>query len=642
MTNNIMSETPSLPHRLLVVDDIAQNRAMLKRFFDRRGFEVVEVENGPAALALIAQQSFDAVLLDVVMPGLNGFEVLKQIRATHSASALPVIMVTAKIEGEDVALALELGANDYITKPIDFRVASARLQSQLARLKAERALVQHLEKLKSTNLQLEHEIAERQQSEAIVRHMAQHDSLTGIANRVQFRDQLNQALSRIGDQGGKVALLFVDLDQFKLINDTLGHRIGDALLVAVGQRLKHSTRDCDLVARLGGDEFAIFLQIKGRVEEAGTLADRVTEAVAQPFQIEGHELLVSCSIGIACAPDDGKDPDALLASADLALYRAKADGRGRHQFFEPEMNARARARRLLEGDLREALQNGQFELHYQPFFNLSIGAITGFEALVRWNHPERGMIPPLEFISVAEETGLIVPLGRWVLREACREAKRWPAQIKVAVNLSPVQFRTATVLVDVMDALSHAALEPERLELEITETVLLDDDKKTLQALHELRGMGVRICMDDFGTGYSSLSYLRMFPFDKIKIDRSFVGDLPRDRYSKAIIRAIIDLAGSIGMVTTVEGVETEEQLAYLRAEDCTEVQGYLISRPRPAKNALAILAGLEIGAEHTKTQLGLQSETGRSRQRSLAVWVGRAWRSSTGQKRQSLSSTRF
>jgi diguanylate cyclase (GGDEF)-like protein len=587
----IMNE-PSSPPRILIVDDIAQNRALLKRFFERRGFEVAEAEDGSAALALVGRQPFDAVLLDVVMPGMNGFDVLKRIRATHSASVLPVIMVTAKVEGEDVALALELGANDYITKPVDFRVAAARVQSQLARLKAERCLVHNLEKLEHLNRQLEDEIAERRQSEALVHHMAHHDSLTGLANRLEFRRQLTRALNETDAAGRKVALLFIDLDQFKLINDTLGHRVGDGLLVAVGQRLKHSSRDCDLVARLGGDEFAIVQHIEERFDEARILAHRVIDAMAKSFQIEGHELSVSCSIGIACAPDDGKDPDALLACADLALYRAKADGRGRHQFFEPEMNARAQARRLLESDLREALRNGEFELHYQPFLNLRVGSITGFEALLRWNHPKRGMISPLEFISVTEETGLIVPIGRWVLREACQEAKRWPVHVKVAINLSPVQLRTGTLAMDVIDALSHAAIDPSRLELEITETVLLDDDKKTLQSLHQLRAMGVRICMDDFGTGYSSLSYLRMFPFDKIKIDRCFVSDLPRDHYSTAIIRAVINLANSVGMVTTVEGVETEDQFAYLKDEGCIEAQGFLISRPLPADSALALLAG--------------------------------------------------
>jgi diguanylate cyclase (GGDEF)-like protein len=586
-----MTETPSHQGRLLVVDDIADNRTILKRLFSRRGFDVVEANDGAVALALIAEQQFDAVLLDVVMPRMNGLEALRQIRTTHSPSALPVIMVTAKVESGDVVEALELGANDYITKPIDVAIALARVQSQLARLKAERALAHHLTKLESINRQLEHEIAERKQSEAIVRYMAQHDSLTGLGNRVQFRDHLVRALARIKDSGENLALLFIDLDQFKLINDTLGHRVGDLLLTAVGRRLQHSTRDCDTVARLGGDEFAIIQVAEARAEDTSVLAERIIKAVAQPYQIEGHQLLVSCSIGIAWAPDDGTDPDLLLANADLALYRAKAEARGGYRFFEVEMNARAQARRLLERDLRDALNKGQFELHYQPLYNLNGGGVTGFEALVRWNHPQRGVIPPLEFISLAEEMGLIVPLGRWVLRDACREATRWPADIKLAVNLSPIQFRNGTLLKDFKDALAASGLDPERLELEITETALLDDNKKIMQMLHELRSLGVHICMDDFGTGYSSLSYLRMFPFDKIKIDRSFVRDLPTNSDSSAIVRAIIGLAGNIGMITTVEGVETEEQYAYLKAEGCTEVQGYLISRPMPAGDVLDTLA---------------------------------------------------
>jgi diguanylate cyclase (GGDEF)-like protein len=392
------------------------------------------------------------------------------------------------------------------------------------------------------------------------------------------------------ERSGHIALLFIDLDQFKLINDTLGHRIGDLLLTAVGQRLQHSIKDCDTVGRLGGDEFAIIQVAKERPEEAGALAARVMNAVAQPYSIEGHQLVVSCSIGIAWAPDDGNDPDVLLANADLALYRAKAEARGSCRFFEAEMNELAQARRLVERDLRDALQLGQFELHYQPLFNLDGAGITGLEALVRWNHPVRGTVPPLDFISLAEEMGLIIPISQWVLREACREASRWPSDIKLAVNLSPMQFRGGTLVQDVVNALAASGLEPDRLELEITETVLLDDNKKTMQALHQLRDMGVRISMDDFGTGYSSLSYLRMFPFDKIKIDRSFVRDLPANNDSTAIVRAIIGLAGSIGMVTTVEGVETMEQFDYLKAEGCTEVQGYLISRPMPAKDVLGAL----------------------------------------------------
>jgi diguanylate cyclase (GGDEF)-like protein len=588
-----MGDTSSHQVRLLVVDDVADNRALLSRFFGRRGFHIVEAESGADALALIAEHDFDAVLLDHLMPQMNGLEVLKRIRATHTQSSLPVIMVTAKTESRDIVGALEIGANDYITKPIDLPIAFARIQSQLARKQTERELAHYVEKLENTNRQLEYEIAERKQSEARVRYLAQHDSLTGLGNRVHFRDQLVRALGRLDQHSGNLAMLFLDLDQFKLINDTLGHRVGDLLLAAIGERLRKSVNTCDTVARLGGDEFAV-LQGVARPEEAGFLADKIMEAIALPYDIEGHQLVISCSIGIALAPDDADDPDLLLSNADLALYRAKAEGRSTSRFFEAEMNARAHARRLLELELRKGLRHGQFELHYQPLYNLSSGRITGLEALLRWNHPDRGLVPPLEFVSLAEDVGLIVPLSEWALREACSEARNWPADLKVAVNLSPVHFRSGTLVRDVVRTLSASNLDPTRLELEITETVLLDDNKKTMQALHQLRDMGVRISMDDFGIGYSSLSYLRMFPFDKIKIDRSFVRDLPRKNDSTAIVRAIISLASSLGMATTAEGVETDEQLSYLKREGCTEAQGYRISRPLAAGNIATLLANAE------------------------------------------------
>jgi diguanylate cyclase (GGDEF)-like protein len=581
-----------IPHqvRLLIVDDIADNRTILSRFFGRRGFQTVEAENGAAALALIAEQSLDAVLLDVVMPEMNGLEALKRIRATHSPSNLPVIMVTAKVETQDIVQALELGANDYITKPVDFSIAFARVQSQLARKQAERALADYVHKLESTNKQLEHEISERKQSEARVRYLAHHDALTGLGNRVHFRDQLVRALGRVDEDGGTLALLFIDLDQFKLINDTLGHRIGDMLLAGIGERLKGAVHENDMVARLGGDEFAIIQMMKERPEEAGLLADKIMDAVAVPYDIEGHQLAVRCSIGIALAPADGNDPDVLLSNADLALYRAKAEGRGSCRFFEAEMNALAQATRLLEIELRNALHSGQFELYYQPLFNLAADRIAGFEALLRWNHPTRGLVSPANFVPLAEDIGLIIPLSEWVLREACSEAKRWPRDIKLAVNLSPVQFRSEGLVQNVKSALETSGLEPGRLELEITETVLLDENKMTMQALHELRSIGVGISMDDFGIGYSSLSYLRTFPFDKIKIDRSFVCDLPEKGDSTAIVRAIINLASSIGIATTAEGVETEEQFSYLKAQGCTEVQGYLISHALPVQDVHALL----------------------------------------------------
>ena len=578
--------------RLLVVDDIANNRDMLSRLFRRRGYEVVEAATGCAALELITKHHFDAVLLDVLMPELDGLEVLRRIRATHSPATLPVIMVTAMAESKDVVQALELGANDYITKPIDVGITFARVQNQLARQQAERALAEHLHKLENINQQLESEIAQRKQSDARIQHMAHHDSLTGLSNRSYFRDQLTRSFGRLEQDGGSFDILFIDLDQFKLINNSLGHRIGDLLLATIGERLKRSVNEDDTVARLGGDEFAI-IQFAKRPEDTNLLADRVMKAIALPYDIEGHRLFVSCSIGIARAPDHGNDPDLLLANADLALYRAKAEGRNRRRFFEAEMNERVRARQLLEGDLRTAASEIQFELNYQPLLNVSRGRISGFEALLRWRHPERGLIPPLDFVPLAEDIGLIIPVSQWLLGEACREATTWPADIKLAVNLSPVHFRGGTLVHDVVGALSASGLEPSRLELEITESVLLDDNKMTMQALHELRRWGVRISIDDFGTGYSSFTYLRMFPFDKIKIDQSFVRDLPTKKDSTAIVRAIIGVASSLDMVTTAEGVETEEQLAYLQAEGCTEVQGYLISRPLLTKDVRSLFAKL-------------------------------------------------
>jgi len=586
-----MSEPQSHTHvRLLVVDDVANNRDVLGRLFRRRGYEVVEAATGCAALELITKQHFNAVLLDVVMPEMDGLEVLRRIRAIHSTATLPVIMVTAMAESKDVVQALELGANDYITKPIDVGITFARVQNHIARQQAERALAEQLHKLENINRELENEIAQRKISDARIQQMAHHDSLTGLSNRSYFRDQLARSFDRVEQDGGSFDLLFIDLDQFKLINDSLGHRIGDLLLATIGERLKRAVNEDDTVARLGGDEFAI-IRFAKRPEDTNLLVDRVMKAVALPYDIEGHRLFITSSIGIARAPDDGNDPELLLANADLALYRAKAEGRGRRRFFEAEMNERVRARQLLERDLRTATSEDQFELNYQPQLNLSSGRISGFEALLRWRHPERGLIPPLDFIPLAEDTGLIVPVSQWLLGEACREARTWPDDIKLAVNLSPVHFRSGTLVHDVVGALSLSGLEPSRLELEITESVLLDDNKTTMQALHELRRWGVGISIDDFGTGYSSFTYLRMFPFDKIKIDQSFVRDLPTKKDSTAIVRAIIGVASTLGMVTTAEGVETHEQLTYLQAEGCTEVQGYLISRPLLTTDVRRILA---------------------------------------------------
>ncbi len=406
------------------------------------------------------------------------------------------------------------------------------------------------------------------------------DPLTGLPNRTRFHSRLNEAHSRLQRAGDGFAVLAVDLDRFKSVNDTLGHPIGDALLQKVAERLQSAVRPTDTVARFGGDEFAVIQGEVGDVVDAETLAKRIVDLLGRAYIVDGHLINIGASVGLAIAPADGVDPDILLKNADLALYRAKSEGRDTFRFFEPEMDARMRARRALELDLRKALAMHEFHLVYQPQMNLETDQLVGCEALIRWHHPTRGLVSPADFIPLAEEIGLIVPIGEWVVRTACAEAAQWPAVLSIAVNLSPAQFKSKKLVQVIASALSTSGLAPHRLELEITEGVLLHENDANLATLHALRGLGLRISMDDFGTGYSSLSYLRSFPFDKIKIDRSFVSGGKSQDESMAIVRAIASLGASFGMTTVAEGVETPEQMRRIRHEGCTDVQGYFISRP--------------------------------------------------------------
>jgi diguanylate cyclase (GGDEF)-like protein len=380
-----------------------------------------------------------------------------------------------------------------------------------------------------------------------------------------------------------VATHIFDLDYFKTVNDTLGHPAGDKLLKEAAARLQTLVRETDTIARMGGDEFAIVQVGIAQPADATSLAQRIIAVVSEPYDIEGHQVVVGASVGIAIGPNDGTSPEQIIRNADLALYRAKDDGRGTYRFFEPEMDAQMQARRELESDLRKALAACEFQLHYQPVVDLASNEISGFEALIRWHHPVKGLIAPNTFIPLAEEIGLIVPIGEWALRQACATAAKWPAHFKIAVNLSPAQFRSPGLLQAIVGALAASGLAPDRLELEITEAILLQDSETTLGMLYRLRELGVRIAMDDFGTGYSSLSYLQSFPFDKIKIDRSFVRDIAESTGSLNIVRAVAALAKGLGMTATAEGVETTQQLDTIRAEGCTEMQGYLFSRPLPA-----------------------------------------------------------
>jgi len=424
------------------------------------------------------------------------------------------------------------------------------------------------------------DVTERRQAEAQIMHMARHDALTDLPNRALFREKMEQALA----QNEKFAIHFIDLDRFKAVNDSLGHPVGDKLLCAVTKRLQMAVRGADTVARLGGDEFAI-IQLGAKPTDASELAVRLIELMSEPFDMMGNQIVVGASVGIAMAPTDGKDPDQLLRNSDMALYRAKSEGRGSYHFFESEMDAKMQARHALEIDLRKAITARELEVHYQPIVDLAKGEYVGLEALARWNHPRHGMVAPDDFIPIAEEIGLIIPFGDWLLKQACQDATNWPSGMTIAVNLSAVQFRSATLIYSIASALATSGLSPTRLVLEITETVLLQHDQTILTTLHQIKDLGVRISMDDFGTGYSSLSYLRSFPFDKIKIDRSFIKDLGKRADCTAIVRAMTRLSNSLGMTTIAEGVETEAQLEFLRAEGCDQVQGFLFSRPLPAKD---------------------------------------------------------
>ena len=434
------------------------------------------------------------------------------------------------------------------------------------------------------------DITEKLLAEEKIRHLAHYDALTNLPNRVAFYDQMDTIMKHLR-RAESIGVLSLDLDHFKAVNDTLGHPIGDRLLQEAAQRMQSCLRDGDIAARLGGDEFAILQVPVEKPADVTALATRLIEVVGAPYDLDNRPVSVGVSIGIALAPSDGDEPDTLIKNADLALYRAKTDGGGVYRFFEAEMDARMQARRVIELDLRRAISNGdEFELLYQPIVDVKTRKIASCEALMRWHHPERGLVMPMEFIPVAEATGLIVQLGEWVLQQACAEAARWPNDIAVAVNLSPAQFKSKNLVPAVINVLAASGLPASRLELEITELVLLEESEGAFAVLNQLHDLGIRIAMDDFGTGYSSLGYLRRFPFSTIKIDQSFIRDLPGKEDSLAIVRAVVGLSSSLGIKTIAEGVETEEQLASITSEGCTESQGFLFSKPRQSTEVRQML----------------------------------------------------
>ena len=525
---------------------------------------------------------------------------LRRIRETFDNAILPVIMVTARDQSEDVVDALKYGANDYVTKPVDFGVALARVTAQVERRRAEADLrkfnstlqaakhdleervAERTQKLRQADAVIQREVALRVASEDRIAYLAHYDPLTGLPNRRLFDEKLAEMRDLARERGLQLALLFIDLDGFKNVNDTLGHEAGDDLLRQVAGVLGVCVEAGGFCSRFGGDEFAIIHMAPDAHRSSAILADSLIAAISAGHKVAGQQVHAGASIGIAIAEGGDGDLANLLKQADLAMYQAKADGRGVHRFFEPEMSQRAENRRRLETDLREALRRGELQLYYQPIIDLKPRRVIGFEGLLRWNHPERGFVSPGDFIGLAEETGLIVPIGEWALRQACADAVKWPGELRVAINLSPIQFRSTKLVGMVIDALAAAGLPASRLDLEITENVMLGDSRHNLAILEQLRELGVRISLDDFGTGFSGLGYFRAFQFDKVKIDQSFVREMSRHPESLAIVRAAIGLGVNLGIQTTAEGVESLDQLEKLMFEGCNEVQGFFFSKPQP------------------------------------------------------------
>jgi len=524
-----------------------------------------------------------AVLQDGIAPRLVLRHALDETLAAYAS--LKWWLIGLALGGVALVLGLSWKVARSVTEPLQQLDAATRLIGEGREVKLEIATGDEIGRLAESFNQMVSAIEERERQ---IIHVGLHDGLTGLPNRKLFTEHLANVLAR-RKPGERVMMAYVDLDDFKMVNDTLGHPAGDALLRMVADHLREDLPDA-LVARLGGDEFAILIDGIDEKASLGNIADSLQRSFDRPLSIGGQSVSSSASIGIAMAPGDAEDGITLMKNADLALYRAKHEGKSAYHFFEPALDEAARRRRQLELDLRAAIKDGGFELHFQPLYSLSEKRLTGFEALIRWNHPTRGRVNPVEFITLAEETGLIIPIGEWVLREACHQASAWPADVSVAVNVSPKQFAASGISATVLSALSASGLAPQRLELEITESIFIADVDQTLATLHSLRNLGVRIALDDFGTGYSSLSYLRSFPFDKVKIDKSFVEDLGTSENGHAVIRAITTLAQALGMETLAEGVEDIAQFEVLEREGCQNIQGYLFSRPVAASEVAVLL----------------------------------------------------
>jgi diguanylate cyclase (GGDEF)-like protein len=592
-----------VPPDILIVDDTPENLRLLSIVLEKKGYHVRKSLSGIAALTAVKAAPPDLIMLDIMMPEMDGYEVCLLLKAMPEAENIPIIFLSALNEAFDKIKAFQVGGADYVTKPFHFDEVLMRVQNQLD-LKAktrkiyqlnaelEERVQQRTQQLEAINQALLHEIEERKRIEFQLIEMSLHDALTHLPNRVFFMKRLTQELSQVKSKVDyQFAVLFLDCDRFKVINDSLGHLVGDELLVAIAQRLRASLREEDVLVRLGGDEFAVLLP-QVNTEQAIESANGLLEQFTKPFQLNRRSVFISTSIGIALSHLNYEQPEHLLRDADTAMYRAKALGKARYQVFDVEMHNAALRLLQVETDLRRAVEQQEFALYYQPVVSLQTGKITGFEALLRWQHPLRGIVPPTEFIPVAEETELILPIGHWVLQEACHQLSTWQQQkivdetFTMSINLSACQFAQSTLIQQIDQVISQTQIHPSSLRLEITESVIMEGNNTTFQTLQQLRERNICLSIDDFGTGYSSLNYLHAFPVDILKIDRSFVQRLHAASNHLGLIPAIINIASTLNMVVIAEGVETAEQLTQLRKLKCDFGQGYFFSQPVPAQIA--------------------------------------------------------
>ena len=607
---------------ILIVDDTPDNLRLLSTMLTERGYKVRSVINGPMALMGTKAAPPDLILLDINMPEMNGYEVCQCLKSDRQTCDIPVIFISALDEALDKVRAFETGGVDYITKPFQVEEVLARVENQLTLRQLQRQLQekntrlqqeirdrtaaemkvrqlnaeleervrQRTAQLEASNQALEKEISERRHAQDQLLYLALHDALTGLPNRALFMKQLEDDLQRTQrEEKYCFAVLFLDCDRFKLVNDSLGHLVGDQLLIEIAHRLVDCLHTTDTLARMGGDEFAILLKDVTDINTASRIVEYIQAKLVQPFQLDEREIFINASIGIVLGTPNYEKPEHLLRDADTAMYRAKALGKARHQVFDAEMHAHALELLQLENDLRRAVERNEFVVHYQPIVCLSTGRISGFEALVRWCHPEQGFISPGFFIPTAEETGLIVPIGQWVLREACQQMQRWrqnnemggAAHLQtISVNLSPKQFSQLDLLKDIDQILQETGLMGSDLKLEITEGAIMENAESAAVLLQQLKERQIQLSIDDFGTGYCSLSYLHRFPVDTLKIDRSFVSRIGQAGENLEIVQAVVALADNLGMDPIAEGVETSNQLAHLRALNCEFGQGYFFAEP--------------------------------------------------------------